>query len=460
MEKNDLKISLSTILELSTLMGLTFYDNTRICEAQQENIYKELQEQTNIDLYNSEQKKYYAFGCLDFLVYEEGGEKKYSFIEFNGTSVGGLTRLPLNILDTLLYELSEMCIYTNDKIPVLIIPYWVKTTDYGAPIYKAFHERILKAEYLKRGLQKNYGDGIILPLSQIIEAKTFKPDIPTVVMGHINDFIKVFQCIDDRLCIYDQPISLSILDYTCSKIYRRYCERIKPDSFLPVNAIYTFGADKGIQYASFNEFIKTQQFTGFDVPIKYELAHSRDELIASVLRKINQGEKVLIKPYATGTGTGIEFFTKQEPEKDIIDRIDNSINIVKAFQGDELWMYPYTICEFINACTVSDPEHSKYKHKYELRVFVYRQNNTLKAFPCYAKIASKAYDESISDRLMLLNTVSVSSTLNVGTVDDFALALCNVKNLHALGLTTENLCEVSAFAVNFIRCIIDNVDNY
>lgn len=459
MEKTDLNISFSTLIEVSPALGLNFDNRSRIRIAQDDSLLATIQDKTTTKLKNSNQKKDYYVGCLDFLVYELNGQKKFSFLEFNGTSTGGLSSLPLDKLEIILKELSDVSKYTNDPVPVIMVPYFTTRTEYGAPTSKIFHERVLISEYLKQGLQRNYGAGKIVALPDLLKIKSFNPTCPTIVLGHIKDFMTIFKCIDGRLCIFDQPISISIQDNVCSKLFRHFKDSISLDSFIGVNPIYVFAANKGKAYSMFNDFIKEHQYPNIDTPISFTNAYNRDELVSVVLEKLKNGQKVVIKPHASGVGKGVDFFVNQESEADIIRKIDNSVKISEIYQGEQSWVFPYVVCDFVDACLINKKDHPMYKHKFEVRIVVYRENDQLKAFPSIAKVSSKPYDETINDRMMLLNNVSVSTSMNIGLVDMFVLPLTNMETLNTLDLTPDYLEELSSFSINFIQNVIDNIEN-
>lgn len=459
MKKTDLNLSLSTLIEVSPILGLFFDNRSRIRADQKEEIYSRIQEKTTLTLKNPEQKELYYFGCLDFLVYEKNGEKKFNFLEFNGTSIGGLLSTPLDIYEKMLLELGEATKYIKDPVPVIMIPFFTTLKETGAPVSKIFHERIVIAEYIKQALIKQHGAAQIVALPELLKLNYFKPRIPTIVIGHIKHFMPVLNCIHDRLCLFQQPISLSIQDNVCSKLFRFYKDSIKPDSFIAINPTYIFAANKGTAYNMFNEFIKDNYYPSLNVPIDYVNAYSREELINIVLDSLKKGKKLVIKPHASGIGKGVDFFFNNEPEEETIKKIDNSLKLSEIYQGEQSWIFPYTVCEFINSCVIKNEDSPMYKHKFEVRIVVYREEDKLKALPSIAKVSSKKYDETFVDRLMLLNNVSVSTATDIGLVDNFVLPLNNYTVLDTIDLSMDHLEELSKFSVNFIQYVIDNIDS-
>lgn len=452
---NDLYVSFSTILELSPILGLNLIEFKNIRDAQDQNMLEEIIEETTIMIENSSKLDDYYFGCLDYLVYEENNKKYYSFLEFNGTTSVLFSTIPLKTLDKMLMGLSECVQNIKDSVPVVMIPISTVPNKHGFIISKFYHERMLIAEYLKRGLQKYFGRGKIVNLKDLLRQNSFNPSEPTIVMGHINEFSQIFKCIDERLCIFEQPISLSIQDRTCHKIFTEYQGKIKEDAFIVVNGIYSFGGNKAQAYYMHNSFIENNYFKGFDKPICFEIANTKEELITKVIQKVRDGKQIVIKPCALGSGKGLCFFLNNESTDEIVEKIESSIKSSEGIQSNN-WIYPYTICDFVDAAVIDNHEHPRKGHKFELRIFVYRENNKLKAVPSLVKIAPRIYNQAELDSLMLLNNVSVSSAQNLGTVDDFTMPLNNNETLKTIKLTVDDLKDISAFSVNLIKYVIDN----
>lgn len=459
MKKQDLSISFTTLAEVSSVLGVKFEDRSSIRENQNLELLEEIQKSTTITLEPPFDESHYCLGCLDFLVYEKDSEKKFNFLEFNGTSIGGSSSIPLDYLDLILSETAQRLSSVTDKVPIILIPFFTNRNSCGGVTSKIFHERILFAEYFKTAAQSIFGDAKIAALPDIIAKQEFKTDIPTVIIGHIHDFMKCFTVIDKRLCFFDYPVSLSIQDNVCSKLYKHYECCINKDSFLSLNDIFSFSAHKATAYDWHNRFLDSQEsLYDFLEPISFETANSFEELQQKVSKAVQSGEKVVIKPHASGIGRGVEFFINNESEEEIFKMVHNSVNASELYQGFLSWVFPYTITPFINAKTIKKPGHPMDKSKFEVRIMVYRDQNTLKAFPSIVKVSSHKYDELIPNRLALLNNVSISSALNIGIVNDYVLPLCNDETLDIIDLTREDIHKLCDFSTKFIHYVVKNKD--
>src|SRR5439155_18901010 len=144
--------------------------------------------------------------------------------------------------------------------------------------------------------------------------------------------------------------------------------------------------------------------------VRFARARNREELVAGVLRWLRQGRRTVIKAQGTGLGHGIEFFLDpEEPLDAVIGKIDHSIRLTEHYYGAIGGAFPYTICEFIDTCTVPRQGHPLFGHKYEVRVVVYRDGDALRALPSISKVSSQGYDADKATRLSLINNVTTSA---------------------------------------------------
>jgi hypothetical protein len=120
--------------------------------------------------------------------------------------------------------------------------------------------------------------------------------------------------------------------------------------------------------------------------------------------------------------------------------------------------FPYTICEYIDACTVPDPSHPLFGHKYELRVVVYRDGNSLRACPSIVKIARQRFDASCVQRSMLINNITPSSDETMLPGYHFTLPLCRRDTLERLGISEKQMAAVCRFCTAYVEYVLDHID--
>src|SRR5207245_1371519 len=158
-----------------------------------------------------------------------------------------------------------------------------------------------------------------------------------------------------------------------------------------MNRCFVAGADKAVAHDLYNDFQRRHPHRHFAARVACARAGSRDELIATVLNWLRHRRRAVIQPAGTGLGHGIEFFLRaDEPAYDVVARIDKSLDLTAHYYGLSGGAFPYTVCDFIDGCTIKVADHPLKGHKFELRVIVYREKRMLKAFPSIAKVASEA----------------------------------------------------------------------
>jgi hypothetical protein len=121
---------------------------------------------------------------------------------------------------------------------------------------------------------------------------------------------------------------------------------------------------------------------------------------------------------------------------------------------------PYTVCEFVDACRVSEPGHRLEGHKYELRVVVYRDGQSLKAVPSIAKVARERASDDRLERRSLINNITASADTRKVCGTEYMLPLCNHRTLDTLGLAETDLQDLCAFATALVRHTLDQIEDF
>lgn len=448
-------LTLSTIIEVSKLIGFQFGRNSTIRNAQNKQLVLELQEQTSATLAQNNIKDYF-FGTLDFLIYEDKGHKKFKFLEFSGTGSGGTSNISYFAFNSILKEFTNISRYVKTDMPIILLGYTDSQSLSNSIPRKFIYERFFYAQSMKESFARNDMLATIITLPELIEKKSLQPSGPTIVIGFIKDFMKYLSCSDGVLSLFQQPISAILNDTLCNNVFKTYENSLNPLTLYTMNSIYKLSADKSLAYQLFNEYLKKNNI-GYIDPINYSKAFNREDLINQILKEVSLGNKIVIKPYAGSVGMGVDFFIKNESTEEIICKVDEAIKTSETFQGINNWSFPFTISEYIDYLSIPDKEHQLYDHKYELRIIVYRDKNQLKAFPSVVRVAGKRYAPDNIERLMLLSYASLGdSKINMPKYK-FLMPLSNLQTLDTLDLNLNLLEEMCAFSTNFLRYCIQEL---
>ncbi len=457
--QNPLRFSMSTLIEVSSLLGHELEDRTLIRRQQDDVLIRRLQEATSVKVREAWTVPRFFFGCIDFLVYDDGKNKRFQPIEMNGTNMVGVTNIPLFVLEAMLYEMAGVAKHLNaDPNPVILVPYSGTQTFKTSGNSQLIYERILYAQSIKEAFQKSHGHGIITPLPELLKKQTFEATQPTVVLGFLKDLLNHISLENGRVQLLGQPVSACLHDMFCDFILQRYPNQIDLGRFCMVNHIFPVTTDKGGAYRYFNDLLQHHKYSCFKNPIVFTQAETREALIGNVLSLLSQGKKLVIKPHAAGLGRGIEFFLRQESPEEVTAKIDSSIQATERYYGVEGGIFPYTVCEFIDSSLIQKAGHPFDHHKYELRIFVYREDDWIRAAPSIAKVASQRFDEKNADRLMLLNNIAAAKRDDTMKGTDFMLPLANPATLDLLGLTPEHLAELCQISTDFVRLVVTETE--
>jgi hypothetical protein len=280
---------------------------------------------------------------------------------------------------------------------------------------------------------------------------------------------------DGRLYLFGRPVHAAINDRFCLNVVHHFGHQVDLSQWWTMNRAFLAGADKGVTYALLNEFLASQADASSPRSgrgevatnggpafgrVHFARAFERDHLVATVLDWVRAGRKTLIKPQGTGLGHGIRFFlSDEEREADIITRIDESLRETEALYGLKGGALPYTVCEFLDTCTIQRDHHALKGHKFEIRVVVYRDGGWLKAFPSITKIASEAYDAARPAHLSLINNITTSAQAKKTAGVEFMMPLSRRETVDTLGLTVADLEHVCAAGTRFVRYLLDTLED-
>src|SRR6266542_4942758 len=108
MPPEPLMLSLETVLAASPLLGHKLEDRSRIRAGQDPSLVAAFQEASTIPLSNPQQRALFLVAPLDILVADCDGAKQFHIAETNGTGIGGLTNMPIPVVETILHGLTEI----------------------------------------------------------------------------------------------------------------------------------------------------------------------------------------------------------------------------------------------------------------------------------------------------------------------------------------------------------------
>src|ERR1700730_5514881 len=99
MSSGTLMLSLDTVIAASQILGHRLEDRSRVRNAQDLRLAEAFQKASTIPLNNAAQRALFLISPLDILVVDDGGKKRFHIIETNGTGIGGLTNMPLPMIE-------------------------------------------------------------------------------------------------------------------------------------------------------------------------------------------------------------------------------------------------------------------------------------------------------------------------------------------------------------------------
>src|SRR5262249_53395443 len=155
-----------------------------------------------------------------------------------------------------------------------------------------------------------------------------------------------------------RPVTAGVNDRFCLNVLSRFGHQVDLNRFATLNRCFLAGADKGVAYGLLNEYARAHPDRPFPGHVEFVRVDGRAALITGVGDWLRRGRKVVIKPQGTGLGHGLEFFLDpDESMNDILAKIDHSIRLTEHYYGAVGGAFPYTLCEFVDACTIRRDGH-------------------------------------------------------------------------------------------------------
>lgn len=459
MAADPLTLSLETVIAASTMLGHRLEDRGRIRAGQDPALVEAFRRASTIPL-DGGQESSFLVAPLDVLVVNDGDRKQFHVTEVNGTGIGGLTNLPLDVVAVVLNGLTDLARALPDPNPLVLVAISGKESARNPRHNHLVHEKLLYVEALKRGFEQTGRPAHVLTMPQLEEdPSAIHTDRPTAVLGYIKDLLNSLGLRrDGRLTLFGRPVDAGVNDRFCLNVISRFGSQVDMSRFVTMNRTFMAGADKGVAYDLLNEYAAAHPDPLFPDRVRFARARNRPELVAGVLRWLRKGRKVVIKAQGTGLGHGVEFFLDpQEPLDDIIGKVDHSIRLTEHYYGMVGGAFPYTLCEFVDTCTIPRKGHPLFGHKYEVRVVVFRDGASLSAVPSITKISSQGYEADRGSRLSLINNITASAEAKKREGTEFMQPLCNAETLALLEIERAQMERLCAYCTGFVRHILDQV---
>lgn len=460
MYSNPLQVSVETLMGSSLILGHRLENRETIRAAQDADLVKFVQQKSTTKLRNSSQEKLFCVAPLDILVTENGDRKQFHIIELNGTGIGGLTNISAPAVGCVLEALLEMAADLPAENPLVLVASSGLESEQMPRKNKLIYEKILYAEALRRGFEKRGQKAVVSTVLQMRDAPwEMNNNRPTILIGYMKEFLRFLRNgPNGRLMLFGRAVEGAVNDRFCLNILHEY-PKVDLGQLQTMNRCFLPGADKAAMYQLFNEYLEKHP-TDLTRKVPFAVAQTRDDLIRTVLDWLQQGRKAVIKPQGTGLGHGIEFFlSREESEEQIVHRIDDSLRLTERYYGLHGGALPYTVCEFLDTAIIQREGHPMQGHKYEIRVVVYRDGKSLKAFPSIVKVSSEVYNPALPTHLSLINNITASAVATQSAGHEHMLPLSNQETLDLLDLKPEDLRDVSILATGFVRYVLDQVED-
>ena len=451
-----------TVLAASPLLGHELEDRLGVRAGQDLALARMMKAYTATPLRDPAQRLSFAVAPIDLLVTEGQRGTEFQLLELNGTGIGGISNVPGEVVESMLESLREMASAIDDPSSVVLLGISGLESALHPRLNKLMHEKMVFAQALLDGLRRRHDSASLyaMPSVRANPSLLLSRPGPSVVMGYMKNFLAALEVDSDgRLMLYGRRVAGILNDRFLLNVVDHFGRDVDLSDVIAMNGCYLAGGSKAVAYELLNEFVKEEPAPFMPDSIPFEVADDRASLIDIVIRWLSEDRDVVIKPYGTGAGHGIEFFLDPTtPHDEVVARIDESIRTTSEYYAVTGGAFPYTVCPFVNARSIARLDHACFGHKYELRMVVYRDGDHLHAFPSIIKIASRAYNADCPDRLSLINNITAASEDQKAGVD-YILPLCNRETLELIGMSVEELAMVGRYMARYVRHVLDRLED-
>jgi len=453
------QVDIATVVAASPMLGHGLEDRVSIRNAQQLDLLAAIDQVSAVALEASPEARSFVVAPLDILVSEQQGQVQFHVIEMNGTGIGGVSNLPAPVVQAILSSIRQAVAGIARPGAVVLLPISGKEDDANPRLNKLMHEKLLFAQALAAGLHDVGGGSVVVTMAGLNSGKQrLSDDRPAVVMGYMKELLQACSVnTQGQVMLGGRPVVGALNDRFCLNLLSQF-PTIDLEQFHPLNGTFLPGGDKGVAYSLLDEYLVYSPSPVFPARVHHAHATSSVELISTVLDWIRQGRRPVIKPHGTGVGHGIEFFLDaNEPLESVCRRIHDSVATTQALYGTPEGAFPYTICDYVDSAVIDSPGQPFHGHKFELRVVVYRDGETLRACPGIAKVAAAPFDPRNPCRDNLINNITNASTVHHKNGTEQMLPLCSSATLEQLGIGPEALGELCRVATRYVHHAIQEI---
>lgn len=429
-------LSPATLAHTSHLLARPLSDRRHIRASQNVALAKHLANLSSIPIPQEAAKRFH-FGSIDLLVTHN---KRFVPLEFNGSGMMGLSNLPTFVARDVLKNLADAGHAQLQEAPnsLMLVPYGGKPQFAHLDAPPLITERLLYAQTLADAFNKARP----LPIWALGNGQNQSITAPGIVVGHANALLPRLEMTEEAVLLDGVPVGLMLHDLSAAQLGNLPGVRL-------INDIGALTSDKAAFYAHLH-----QQFANHPViqPAAYASCPNAEALLETVTTWLAAGQACVIKPYACGYGLGIDFFDTPLAEADLKQRLQASSDAVTHCFGAEAQPWPYTVMAHVDGRLLNAP-HPLAGHRFELRLVVYRNGESLHAVPGIAKIAPQPAEANTY--AAWLNTISTDKAENTDETD-YMIALCQEQHLPWLGLTTEDLEQLCSWATQCVARALTN----
>jgi hypothetical protein len=451
--RGGLAIGLPTLIALAPMLGHRLDDRKVIARRQASDLASRFARASEIPFPAGVELKDSFVAPLDILPFRRAGQRRFELLELNGTGIGGLTNMPIDLVEEILDTIGEIGNACEGLAPLVVVASSGREAVGERKPSHLLHEKLLFVDRIAQALEGRLGDVEILALDTLVANGGWRGSSrPTVLLGYTRELVSHTNVICGIPRVFGRRVAGIVNDRFLFNLTAAYGP-LDTDAFLPANRCYQSGADKAAAYRHVNSFAARNSFDEVGAAIHFDVCKDAESLIEIVRARLNRGEQIVVKPSGTGHGDGIEFFFGGEEAKVIQERLGRSLAIVRERYGQGAG-FPYTVTEYLDAEVIRAPGHALQGCKFELRIVVYRRGSMLRAVPSIAKVAPEVWDASNPTRGSLINNISASVRGGKTGGADHLLPLCLPETLSILDLDEDILTKLCRWGTGYVAHVL------
>lgn len=456
-QRGGLAIGLPTLIALAPMLGHRLDDRKVIARRQASDLASRFARASEIPFPAEVDLKDFFVAPLDILPFRRAGQRRFQLLELNGTGIGGLTNMPIDLVEEILNTIGEIGNYCEGPAPLVVVASSGREAVGERMPSHLLHEKFLFVDRIAQALEGRLGDVEILALDTLVANGGWRGSSrPTVLLGYTRELVSHTNVICGMPRVFGRRVAGIVNDRFLFNLRAAY-GALDVDAFLPANRCYEAGADKAAAYGHVNSFVNSfaarNSFDEVGAAIHFDVCKDAESLIEIVRARLSRGEQIVVKPSGTGHGDGIEFFFGGEEVEIIRERVGRSLAVVRERYGQGAG-FPYTVTEYLDAEVIRTPGHALQGCKFELRIVVYRRGSMLRAVPSIAKVAPEVWDASNPTRGSLINNISASVRGGKTGGSDHLLPLCLPETLSILDVDEDILTKLCRWGTGYVAHVL------